>query len=933
MMRCIRFMAVLGLLASVRSGWAEDAFFRVPWSELELLEGTLPGQEEGTWRTWQLRDQKSPYAVLDGEGEAYVSGGDPTEAWARPNGEAGNGQQNVVVVRTAAPRDVTGRLFVPTSDGEKMVMIRFKVAANRAKAESRQAFQELKQRHYEQLLGRGVPGAAWFRHAAREAQQALGTKPGDVVENTPARAAGRWAPTGELEDTYALFTGGRAMSENLQLDRVLPPLQAGQETVELSSLEGISIREIDWKPLIKGLQPELDPLASKIPADQHAVFFPSFNAAVSVADELTAQSALVLELAEPRSTSARTFERYQQQLCLSLSGLARALGPTVVQSVAMTGSDPYYRTGTDVAVLFETADSTVLQNLLLAQSALATGTRADAKAVEGDMEGLPYRGVVTPDRSISSYIAKMDRLVVVTNSLYQLQQLVRVASGKTKSLATLDEFVFFRARYPRHADDESALVFLSDAAIRRWCGPLWRIATSRRTRDAAIVAELQAAQLDRLVSRKVESGPLYTDLPIAKNGELTLTPQGVRCSTVGSLAFMTPIAEMPITKVTQAEADAYGQWRDRYQQNWRWAFDPIALRLAVQPQRLAMDLSIMPLIWGTEYRSLVSVSQGATIAPDAGDPHGALVHAILAINTKSEVLRRQSNFAQTLTGGMQLDPLSWLGNSLSLYLDDGPFWDELAKVETDQRETFLEEQGWRMPLALRAEVSSGLKLTGFLAALRGFVEQVAPGMLTWESLTYHEQPYVKIAPTERAIGQTEQIRNLAIYYSASGKSFTVSLNEDVLQRAIDREVERGKAAAGQQPASPARTWMGESLALQVDQKVLQVLATLGRSEYQTLMQTRAWSNLPILNEWKRRYPDQDPVALHEEFWQTRLICPGGGQYVWNDACQTMESTVYGCPASPKEGPLAAPGISSLKFGNFGLTFEDQGLRARVSLER
>ena len=169
----------------------------------------------------------------------------------------------------------------------------------------------------------GVPGAAWFRHEAREAQRALGTKPGDVVDNAPARAVGRWAPTGELADTYALFTGGRAMSENLQLDRVLPALQAGQETVELSSLEGISIREIDWKPLIKGLQPELDPLASKIPADQHAVFFPSFNAAVSVADELTAQSALVLELAEPRSTSARTFERYQQQLCLSLSGLAR----------------------------------------------------------------------------------------------------------------------------------------------------------------------------------------------------------------------------------------------------------------------------------------------------------------------------------------------------------------------------------------------------------------------------------------------------------------------------------------------------------------------------------------------------------------------------------------------------------------------------------
>ncbi len=193
-----------------------------------------------------------------------------------------------------------------------------------------------------------------------------------------------------------------------------------------------------------------------------------------------------------------------------------------------------------------------------------------------------------------------------------------------------------------------------------------------------------------------------------------------------------------------------------------------------------------------------------------------------------------------------------------------PFWDELAKVESDQREKFMEEQGWRMPLALRAEVSSGLKLTAFLAAVRGFVEQAAPGMLNWESLTYNDQPYVKITPTERAIGQTEEIRNLAVYYSASGKSFVVSLNEDVLKRAIDREIERGKVdASGKESAPPAHGWIGSNLALQVDQKVLQVLATLGRSEYQTLMQTRAWSNLPILNEWKHRYPDQDPVGLHE----------------------------------------------------------------------
>ena len=99
------------------------------------------------------------------------------------------------------------------------------------------------------------------------------------------------------------------------------------------------------------------------------------------------------------------------------------------------------------------------------------------------------------------------------------------------------------------------------------------------------------------------------------------------------------------------------------------------------------------------------------------------------------------------------------------------------------------------------------------------------------------------------------------------------------------------------------------------------------------MQVRAWGNLPILNTWKRMYPDQDPVALHERIWHTQLACPGGGTYVWNEKWQTMESTVYGHFGQPKRGPAVPPALEQLSSGNFGLDFEDQGFRARVSLER
>ena len=210
-------------------------------------------------------------------------------------------------------------------------------------------------------------------------------------------------------------------------------------------------------------------------------------------------------------------------------------------------------------------------------------------------------------------MAQLDGAVVVTNSTYQLQQLAAVRGGKAKSLAALPEYTFFRIRYPRGDADESALIFLSDATIRRWCGPRWRIADSRRTRARAVLAELQASQLEALVLHKVEPGPIHTDLPILGGGTLRLEPAGVVSSVYGTLNFMTPIAEMPLEEVTKTEADAYQAWRDGYQRNWNWAFDPIGLRISLGKQKLAADLTIMPLILASQYNEFAEISLGGEV--------------------------------------------------------------------------------------------------------------------------------------------------------------------------------------------------------------------------------------------------------------------------------------------------------------------------------
>jgi len=913
---------------------AEDVYYVKAVRDLEITEGKLPedlDKPKYSWRYRHIWQATQPRAVLNGAGEIYVV--PPVHRPSTPD-DAALAPRASIAVRTQKGKDVVGRIFLVKQDGSGIQTLKFKIAAGEGRSENKTEFLRTKQTHYQDLLRRDVAGAAWFRHQHRKVGRQLGQSKIDVDDRRRRFFGTRRA--NDMENTFALFSGGRAVSENLQLDRALPRAKPDDATVKLDLIKGITVREFDWQRLIKDVQAKTDPLAALIPEDQHALFFPSFAAMTELIDHAQQQGTSILRSAEPRAENALTRERYQRQLCLPLGEIERLLGSKLIASVAVTGGDPYFRTGTDVAVLFEAKNTAALLSLIQARVELARNANPEARRIEGAVRSVKYTGARSVRREICSYVAQLGDAVVVTNSLAQLTRLVEAHQGERSALAALPEYTFFRTRYPLGEETETGLLIISDKTIRRWCSPLWRIATSRRTRAAAVIGELQADQLDQLVSGDVRTAAVQPDHWLPKAGDFSVSAAGVTTSTYGGLDFQTPIAELDVEYATAEEVRFYARWRDGYQRNWSNFFDPIAVRFHASDDRLAADLTVMPLIGNSDYTSFVNISKGAKIGPADADPHKqSLVHWALALNVESPLLKQYAGFASAFAPHIKVNPLNWIGNSVAVYADDDEFWNDVAKLKDEREaEQFMERNWHRLPVALHVEVRSGLKLTAFLAGVRAFIEQSAPGMTVWETKKHNDRPYVKLSPSAQAKSDEEMLEKLAVYYSASGDALILTLNEELLKRAIDRQTARRTAKKdGKESPKTALDWIGDNMCFQIDRRFLDVFQPLFAENYRHMMQARAWGNLPILNEWKRRYSGKDPVKVHEEFWHRRLVCPGGGEYRWNTEWQTMESTLYGHPGEPKPGPALPAALRDGELGNFGITFEENGLRARVELHR
>jgi hypothetical protein len=350
-------LILAGLLIPAVNLYAQgETYYRIPLRQLQIDE-VWPDQSNSAalpslnWRQKQMLIYMAPWAALDdGQGFIELANEIGPEDIYRINSVSQVLDNSHVVIKSSHTSPISGMLFVPRPDLSGMERLSFKVKSDAVPlddAAGPKAFYTAMRKHYDILLRRNFTGGAWFRYQSMKASQHLEAEK-DIDPNSfrPGPNAPQRDP---FDESYALFTGQQALSENIQLDRTLQVFTHQPRTVDLSAIEGITTTQMDWKALTKDIKADPDPLAAYIPADQHAIFYPTFRLMMDLMDQLKDGR----QSLEPAGFSVARLDFYEQQMCVWLDGWSRFWGPKTIRGVALTGSDPYMTEGTDSAILFD----------------------------------------------------------------------------------------------------------------------------------------------------------------------------------------------------------------------------------------------------------------------------------------------------------------------------------------------------------------------------------------------------------------------------------------------------------------------------------------------------------------------------------------------------------------------------------------------------
>jgi hypothetical protein len=659
-----------------------------------------------------------------------------------------------------------------------------------------------------ELSERMTGGDAWHAFAKHRLQQISG-KP------APERAVAPTYDPDPLAHLMELTTGVDALQQALQSDRGL--LLAARKTkpsIDIATLPGPALSSHPWAQMAKALGKPVpaEALAAATPAEFYYLRFASLPALFRVLDEVEAWASPIATLMDGRSEQRDLATRYQTQLGLERTAIARALGDKVVAEIAVVGSDPYVSEGSDVTMLFRVTSKPLFEATLAAALHNHGAAHGGITTSAVTHHGIAIQAARTADGAVQQYRAQLGAIEVVSNSLGAMRRVIDAHGGGGPRLSAEPDFQYMLARGADVPGD--VLAFIGDRFVGEVVGPRQKILEARRQialaelstpAYAALLYGRIYGQSPRSTDELIASGLLARDdLAHGDGAAIAWRPDDAPRSSWGSPGALTPLIDLPaVDKVSPAEREAYARFASSYDSYWKTYIDPIAIRIAIAKDKITVDMRVLPLIGQSEYyRLLMLVGKTHITVP----PIASGARAVIGLGS-SAIAQATSGLGFFMRDRADLQ---WIGAWAAIGVDehtqiaaaiathgDIPQKPDAGMYRDRDRSLLVGLPVYAM-LGVRDRAAAAL----FFVGLRKLADETAPGVLTWgESGRVGDVAIVKVA------AQDDSMLGLTLYYAFAKDALVVSLDEHTVRAQIEA------VHAGRGPARASPEGSGAQLVL------------------------------------------------------------------------------------------------------------------------
>jgi hypothetical protein len=411
------------------------------------------------------------------------------------------------------------------------------------------------------------------------------------------------SPDAQFVRELWLMVGSESIRTALEQDRLLGltnlDLPADQPLPPAPKLPPLAERPLPERA------PEVEPIALRVPAECFYMRFGSFDNFLWFQDTMDAWGGDLQNLVAMRGLDNGRNDRLQEQLVLRQSQLSRLLGGTVISDVAMIGTDMLFQDGPAVGFLFEARNNMLLASDFEEQRS-ARIKKGGVTEQKLKILGQEVSYLAAPDGSVRSYYAVQGNYHFVTTSLALVTRFIEVAKGQRPLGDTL---AFRHARSDMQLErNDAVFIYFSDEFFQNLTSPHYRIEMLRRLQaavdiDVVMLAKLCAATEGKpggTIEELVAGGLLPPGFGPRPDGSRAVPAAGeVTDQLRGRRGLFLPVPDVPLERVTRAEADAYRRFIEMYRDKWG-RIEPITIaverkELSGRREQIVLDVRMTPL--------------------------------------------------------------------------------------------------------------------------------------------------------------------------------------------------------------------------------------------------------------------------------------------------------------------------------------------------